>query len=133
MRREVCDELALGAHVLAELIAGTILLVQPLLFAPSPDGVNHEEALRGIGNGAFCIGVVGACVLREKREKRPQWAFAAMALYHANVVVLQLRHPLLGVPYWLAPLFHGLLLARFVEVALRTKKERLAPRITKTR
>ena len=120
----VFDDVALGAHVIAEVIAGVILLIQPQLFAPNMDGKNHEEALRGIGNGAFCVGVIGLALLRQQdREKRPQWAFATMALYHAGVVALQLRHPLLGVPYWIAPLFHGLLLARFVQAALRTKKK----------
>ena len=42
----VFDDVALGAHVIAEVIAGVILLIQPQLFAPNMDGKNHEEALR---------------------------------------------------------------------------------------
>ena len=129
--RHAWDDVALGLHVLAELVAGSILLLQPRLFAADPDGVNHVEALRGIGNGALCVGVLGLCVFLSDRALRPQWAFATMALYHFGVVVLQLRHPLLGVPFWLAPLFHALLLARFAQAALRSERPERSPDKTK--
>ena len=115
------DDLALWFHVIAELIAGSILIFQPLLFAPAPDGIDHVEALRGIGNGAFCIGVLGVCLLVKEKEERPRFAFGVIGLYHFGVVVLQLRHPLLGVPYWLAPGFHGLLLLQFMRAAMSAR------------
>ena len=108
------DDIALGMHVLAEICAGLVLLFRPELFVPHPDGINHIEACRGIGNGAFSIGILGVCLMFSSAESRPWWGFAIMALYHLGVVVLQLLHPLLGVPYWLAPGFHSLLLFRFV-------------------
>jgi hypothetical protein len=102
-------------HVLAELVAASVLLVAPSVFVPTA-AHDHQEALRGIGNGALSIALLGVALLMSGRQigtALGRCGFAILSQYHLGVVLLQLKHPMLGVPWWVAPGFHGLLLLAF--------------------
>eukprot|EP00658_Telonema_sp_P-2_P038093 TRINITY_DN27377_c0_g1_i1.p2 TRINITY_DN27377_c0_g1~~TRINITY_DN27377_c0_g1_i1.p2 ORF type:complete len:148 (-),score=22.73 TRINITY_DN27377_c0_g1_i1:378-821(-) len=117
----VCIMMADGwlmVHVLAEMVAGVTLLLSPSVLVPGVLSADHTEALRSIGNGAITVGFIGVALLLASPPDRPRWAYAVIAQYHLGVVVLQLRHPMVGVPYGLAAGFHGLLLGGFVWLAL---------------
>jgi hypothetical protein len=108
-------------HVVAELGAGSVLLVSPVLFAPTASSIDHQEALRGIGNGALSVALLGLALLTSGRSidsALGRFGFAILAQYHLGVVILQLKHPLLGIPWWLAPGFHGVLLLAFASRVL---------------
>ncbi len=112
---------ALLLHVLAELCAASVLLVRPEVFVDGATFV-HQESLRGVGNGALSIGLVGAALLctREDGSNFRRLAYAVISQYHVGVVYLQIRHPLADTPVWLAPAFHGFLLLCFLRrVCLR--------------
>ena len=120
MAERGCQELAaLVLHIAAELISGAVLVLAPQLFVPGEISVDHTESLRGIGNGALSIGLLGLALLLSDESAGPWWAYAVVAQYHAGVVILQLKHPLLGLPYWLAPSFHGWLLLMFARMGWR--------------
>lgn len=96
----------LAVHVVAELIAGLILCFAPYLFN-STGSDSQLETMRNIGNGAICVGLLGAALLSLIKSNRPNIFFGVIAQYHVGVVILQLRVPLEGVPIWPALLFHG--------------------------
>ena len=99
MAERGCQELAaLVLHVAAELISGTVLVLAPQLFVPGEISVDHTESLRGIGNGALSIGLLGLALLLSDESAGPWWAYVIVAQYHVGVVILQLKHPLLGLP-----------------------------------
>ena len=106
---------ALLLHVLAELCAASVLLINPEIFVDGATFV-HQESLRGVGNGALSIGLVGAALLctREDGSALRRLAYGVVAQYHTGVVYLQIRHPLTDTPVWLAPAFHGFLLLCFL-------------------
>eukprot|EP00978_Attheya_sp_CCMP212_P041810 scaffold244569_cov61-Attheya_sp.AAC.1 len=118
---ERSTRLALVLHAVAELITGTLLMTQPHLFAAdNASSVDHAEAMRGIGNGALSILFVGLAMLLSHDRHRPRWAYAIMAQYHLGVCILQIKHPLPGVPLMGAIAFHGPLLACFGWRAVQT-------------
>jgi hypothetical protein len=109
------EGVVLKIHVLAEIVAGTILLLKPSFFNPNATA-SHMETMRGVGNGALSIGVVGLALLN--MDPRPTFLFAVLAQYHSLVVWLQLREPMPNMPAWLPPLFHGLLAFYFLQIVI---------------
>ena len=109
------EGVVLKIHVLAELVAGTILLLKPSFFNPNATA-SHMETMRGIGNGALSIGVVGLALLN--MDPRPTFLFAVLAQYHSLVVWLQLREPMPNMPARLPPFFHGLLAFYFLQIVI---------------
>ena len=104
----------LWIHVLAEGIAGMILLLRPSMFDPDAS-FEHREAMRGFGNGAIAVGLVGVAILAKGEKIGPaaDVLYAIIATYHCVIVALQCRSPMKGAPVWLAPLFHGALASLF--------------------
>ena len=72
MAERGCQELAaLVLHIAAELISGAVLVLAPQLFVPGEISVDHTESLRGIGNGALSIGLLGLALLLSDRSAGP--------------------------------------------------------------
>ena len=110
------ERIVLFIHVLAELTAGTILLLSPTIFN-SDATLSHLESLRGVGNGAISIGLVGVALLNMKKTSQihqKKVLFGIIAQYHCFVVWLQLRHPIPGMEI-VAPGFHALLALYFLQ------------------
>ena len=103
-------------HIFAESIAGAILLFQPNIFEPGPVHFGHLEAMRGFGNGAVSVTLVGAALALDGKpnSRTATWLYAILAQYHLGIFVLQCRNPMKGAPVWLAPSFHGILAAAFL-------------------
>ena len=132
--------LVLWLHVLAELSAGLILLVAPQVFEPQA-AFNQLEPMRGFGNGAVSVALVGMVLLwRAHRETRridtssgitsdgtvDSALYGIIAQYHCGIAALQCRNPMKGVPVWLAPMFHGILALEFIRCAFQHRGARTA-------
>ena len=114
--------LLLLVHVVAEGIAGLVLVLSPSVFENDAT-FKHHEAMRGFGNGALSITLVGITVLAHKHfggqrgheKTRTElslvaFLYATLVQYHLGIVWLQFRNPLPPpTPFWVAPLFHGTL------------------------
>ena len=111
------ENLVLRLHVLAELIAGFVLLLSPSTFVPTATPT-HSETLRGVGNGAISIGLVGVALLNMSIHSRPRILLGIIAQYHCVVVWLMLREPLPNLEI-IAPSFHGLFAIYFLQRILR--------------
>ena len=110
------EEAVLLLHVVAQVYAAITLLFGHLLYdAPA----EKLESARSIGNGALCVALVGFALLLQQPHRRHGLYFGVIAQYHAGVTFLNLRHPLMDMPWWAAPGFHGVLFLWFAARAFR--------------
>ncbi len=119
----VLMQAALTLHVLAELVAGILLLFSPAVFLGDTATYGHLETARGFGNGAISIALLGA-VLLFRHSTWPDhgvvWGFAILAQYHAVIIVVQLREPnYTPAMKALVSTFHGLMSVVFAATASR--------------
>ena len=112
------DERVLLLHVFVQFYAATSLLLGRWLYPGAPED-KLKEAI-GVGNGALCVCLVGFALLLQRPRERSRLYFGVISQYHTCVSVLQLQHPLVELPWWAAPVFHGLLAYWFAARALRS-------------
>jgi hypothetical protein len=86
----------------------SLLLLEPSVFAAG--SFDQHEAMRGFGNGAISVALLGVLLLLGPEPWVAGFLYAVLAQYHSVIVLLQLRNPLPPpAPPWLAPAFHGAL------------------------
>ena len=74
MRRLLLVDVVLILHILAEAVAGAIMAIDPSVFVPEA-GFSHLEAMRGFGNGAISVTLLGALLLSRRCCRRPLLLF----------------------------------------------------------
>ena len=116
------DERVLLLHVVAQFYAATSLLLGRWLYVGAPED-KIKEAI-GVANGALCVCLVGLALLLQRPRERSRLYFGVISQYHAGVSFLQLQHPLAEMPWWAAPVFHGVLAFWFGARALRRSSAR---------
>lgn len=107
-------------HLLAEGIAGALLLLRPRLFF-SQASAAHEHLARTFGLAAITLALLSLPALRRAPAESLRWLARLLLFYHLGVLVLQTMRPMEGTPPWLAPGFHGLLALAFALQAFARK------------
>ncbi len=108
----------LGAHALVELSVAGLMWSDPGAFGLPTDPTTAALA-RSFGVGAGSVGLLSLLLLRWERGPAAVAGLATLAAYQAGIFVTQLLNPMVGVPVWVAPVFHGAFVVSFVVLANR--------------
>lgn len=101
-------------NILVEGSVAVLMLYFPDMILPNPDPSLYALA-KSFGVGASAITVMSAILIRFRKSREAvMLGCTTLAFYHTGIAVLQVLNPMKGLPVWVAPLFHALLVAGFV-------------------
>ena len=101
-------------NALVEGSVAVMMLYFPETFFPEPDPALFNLA-KSFGVGASAITILSLILIRFRKSREAvMMGCTVLAFYHTGIAVLQVINPMQGMPAWVAPTFHGLLVAGFV-------------------
>jgi len=105
-------------HALVELSVAALMWADPGAFGLPTDPTTAALA-RSFGVGAGSVGLLSLLLVRWWRGTAAVAGLLSLAAYQAGIFVTQLLNPMVGVPVWVAPVFHGAFVVSFVVLAKR--------------